>query len=257
MIVYFSGTGNSGFVAHRLGKQLGEETVRIGTTDAQSISFKGETLGFIVPVYAWGIPPIVMNWVRRLTPGFCEEVKAAGGYVWVALTCGDETGMAPEMMEEALREVGLEASGVWSVQMPNVYVLLPGFDVDTEEVNQSKLDLSLDRVRAIGDAVGKRVRTFDVVRGSMPKLKTRLVYPLFKRWGINTCKWHWTKECIMCGACAAACPVHNIKMQGGHPSWGRNCTSCLACYHVCPTHAVQYGGMTKHRGQYYLRRFKE
>lgn len=257
MIAYFSGTGNSRFVAHRLSKQLDEKSIFIPATDPSTVTFEGDSLGLIIPVYAWGVPPLVTDWIRRLSKEFRDTVRKAGAYVWLVLTCGDDTGMAPEVVEDALNDTGLKLNAVWSVQMPNVYVLLPGFDVDSHEVEQHKLEEARDRIHHIGVEIGKHILTIDVNRGSMPRLKTKLIYPLFKRWGINFRKWHWTKECIGCGACASACPVKNIKMRSSHPVWGKNCVSCLACYHVCPTHAVEYGCATTNRGQYYLRRLKE
>lgn len=75
MIAYFSGTGNSRYVAHRLRKQLDEETVFIPMTDPSTLTFKGESLGLIVPVYAWGVPPLVIDWIRRLGQKFYNTVR--------------------------------------------------------------------------------------------------------------------------------------------------------------------------------------
>ena len=59
--------------------------------------------------------------------------------------------------------------------------------------------------------------------------------------------------CIRCGKCQQVCPVDNIK--GTPPEWMHNgkCTCCLACYHYCPVHAINYGKITRRRGQYHFR----
>ena len=59
--------------------------------------------------------------------------------------------------------------------------------------------------------------------------------------------------CTRCGRCAKVCPVDNI--EGTPPAWLHNgrCTCCLACYHHCPVHAINYGDITRKRGQYYMR----
>ena len=38
------------------------------------------------------------------------------------------------------------------------------------------------------------------------------------------------------------------------PEWQHNgrCTCCLSCYHHCPRHAINYGSITRRRGQYYF-----
>ena len=135
--------------------------------------------------------------------------------------------------------------------MPNVYVLLPGFGVDPKEVEKRKLQEAVGRIEEIAGKVNRHEYADDVHLGSMAGLKTSLIYPLFKRWGVNTGKWHFTDACIGCGKCAGACPVGNIVLTDGRPVWGRDCTSCCACYHVCPTHAAQYGNVTKGAGQFY------
>lgn len=248
MILFFSGNGNSRFAANSLGRLLDEETRFIPDTNPYEVAFNGTSLGIVCPVYSWGIPPIVLDFVDRLNEGFVESASAAD--VWIVLTAGDETGNAPEMLEAALHRRGLTLRGGWSVIMPNTYVILPGFDVDSQEVAAKKLDGSKERLNYIAAHIKNRKFRFNYVRGKMANFKSGVIYPMFKTMGINPRKWHWTQECIGCGKCAAACPVGNVTMKGGHPEWGNDCTSCLACYHHCPTHAVEYGRRTVHKGRY-------
>ncbi|MDE7160579.1 MAG: EFR1 family ferrodoxin [Muribaculaceae bacterium] len=253
MIVFFSGTGNSRHIASQLAQGLGETPCEICRTDPTRLEFSGKSFGIILPVYAWGIPPLAGEWLRRLSPAFVSELISRGTYIWVILTCGDETGMAPEMLQDVLEERGLRPSAMWSVITPNVYVLLPGFDVDPQETQQKKLALMERRIGEIREAVSREKRVIDVFYGSFPKMKTRLVYPLFKRWGIRASKWLATEKCTGCGACVKACPMDNITLWRNRPTWGGNCVSCLGCYHRCPVNAVQYGSVTKHKGQCYFR----
>lgn len=254
MIAYFSGTGNSRYVAVALSRLLGESVCEISRTNPVMMDFSGKSFGIIMPVYAWGIPPLVKSWIEHLNETMVESISSQGIYVWGVLTCGDETGLAPEMLKEALNTRGLKFDALWSMITPNVYVLLPGFDVDSKEVELRKFEGMKEQILTIAESVRNRRKIIDLFYGSFPRLKTRLVYPLFRRWGIKASKWRWTAECIGCGQCEQACPMDNIVMRGGHPKWGTNCVSCLGCYHVCPTHAVQYGGITQGKGQYYLRR---
>ena len=239
-IWYFSGTGNSRAVARRLGERLGLEVKAVSEYDGARLD---GSVGIVAPVYAWGIPGPVA--------GFAEVLSVApDARVWCVLTCGDDTGCAPEVLEKILRRSGIALRGVWSVQMPNIYVLLPGFDVDSREVEQEKLRHSKERIDGIAAAIQAGRWGVDVVRGAMPRLKTALVYPLFRRFGVRPRMWRVSDACISCGRCAEVCPQRNSRMTDGRPVWGADCSGCLACYHVCPRHAIAYGTATRGKGQY-------
>ena len=72
MILYFSATGNSEYVARRIAAETGDIAVSI--TDCykkQIFSFdeKCKTLGIVSPTYSWGLPVIVISTeLRRLLP---------------------------------------------------------------------------------------------------------------------------------------------------------------------------------------------
>ena len=69
MIYYYSGCGNSRWVAGELSGRLGEslvfipEAIRAGEYD---MPCEERTLGLVFPVYAWGVPAIVREFVRKM-----------------------------------------------------------------------------------------------------------------------------------------------------------------------------------------------
>lgn len=69
MILYFSATGNSEYVAKRIATETGDIAVSI--TDCykkQIFSFdeKYKTLGIVSPTYSWGLPVIVTEFLQKL-----------------------------------------------------------------------------------------------------------------------------------------------------------------------------------------------
>lgn len=255
MIISFSGTGNSQYFATLLGHHLNEMVVPLVSQSPLNIEFCGDSLGFVFPVYSWGVPPIVNDYIKGLNESFILEARKHP--VWVVMVCGDETGNAPDMFRKILRTRELYIKGGWSVQMPNNYVILPGFDVDPRDVEEKKLSKIPGKAEEISSRILKGEWEKDFVYGRWAALKTGLVYPLFKKWGIFPSKWRYTDKCISCGKCSKACPVNNISMSNNsngksYPLWGNECISCLACYHVCPNHAIEYGQETLNKGQYFL-----
>lgn len=250
MIYFFSGCGNTAYATRRLSSILGESCKLISDWNPEEESFEGNSLGFLFPVYSWGVPPNMLDFISRLPEAFWETVKEQNISVWMVCTHGDDAGYTDKMLSDALAIHDVNLKGAWSMIMPNTYVLLPGFDVDSRKVESKKLDSAPARIEEIGKKISSGDWETDIVRGGFPKVKTNLLYPGFVKMGINPKKWNWNAECIRCGKCVKACPVHNIRMQGGHPHWGENCVMCLGCYHHCPVHAINYKNRTDRKGQY-------
>lgn len=259
MLYWYSGTGNSRAVATQLARLLGEPDCRfipsalgVDTAADRNISAPGnaaaDMVGFCFPVYSWGVPPVVLKLVETLP---FETLQ--GKYLYAVLTCGDEAGLAAEMFRKALRRRGLMLSAVFTVIMPNDYVMLPGFNIDSKELQSEKLRKAEARVKEIAQRLESRETVNDVFQGSIPWLKTRLVYPLFRRWGVQTSRWKVDRaKCVGCGKCVVVCPAGNIRLTdtAKTPEWGRRCYSCTACFHNCPTRAIDYGTFTRTKSQY-------
>lgn len=247
MIFYFSGTGNSAWVARQIAQGQQEELFAIGEEMGNGREYKlkrGEKVGFVFPVYSWGPPAVVLRFIQSMHME-CPE------YLFFVCTCGDDTGFTAQIFVDAIRRKGWKCAAGYSVTMPNTYVSLPGFDIDEADVEERKVTNAAARVRFINEELQGRVqmKKFDCYEGAIPFIKTYLIRPLFHSFGMSAKPFHATEACTACRQCEKACPVHNIQVAD-KPSWGSNCTQCLACYHVCPFHAVQYGKVTAKKGQY-------
>lgn len=148
-----------------------------------------------------------------------------------------------------------------SVQMPNNYVSLPGFDVDSKSVEEAKLAAFPSRLKSVAAEIAQAESSdselTDIVRGSFARIKTKVIYPWFVRYAINPRRFSVSETCVACGKCARLCPLGNISMSASEanpramrPVWGDDCAGCLGCYHTCPVHAVNYTSATKGKGQY-------
>lgn len=257
MILYFSGTGNSKAVAQMLAGILGETarpiqpSMRGGKVEIPSAD---PHLIWIFPIYSWGVPPYVLDVMRSVD---LDGIKPSTPHHAV-VTCGDDCGLADRMWRKAMQSRRWLPGSMMSVQMPNNYVSMKGFDVDSQAVEAEKLNAYPGRVAEIARMIEESDRTrnylTDIVRGSFAWIKTRVIYPWFVRNAMNPAKFSVTESCIACGKCARWCPLGNITMQGTDskvkPCWGKDCAGCLGCYHICPTHAIDFAKATRNKGQY-------
>jgi len=248
MIFYFSGTGNSLYAAKNISEAQGEVLISIAKEMDKSEARiehtlrKGELLGFVYPVYAWGPPQIVLDFIKRL------KLKGAAPYSFSLCTCGDEEGRTTHILQKALKKKGLQLDSSFTIQMPNNYIL--GFDVDPQDIVLSKLEMAEKKLRKINTIISKRESGISLtIPGKSPALKSALINPLFKHFAQNTKKFYTTDACTKCGLCEKVCPVHSITVKD-KPVWGTACTQCLACLHLCPVRAVQYGKGTLTKGRY-------
>ena len=107
MILYFSGTGNSKYVAKRIADALGDEIVnlndRIKASDTSPIE-TDERLIIVTPTYAWRIPRVVRDWLRKTE--LCGAKRS-----WFVMTCGSEIGNADKYNRELCAEKAISCMG--------------------------------------------------------------------------------------------------------------------------------------------------
>lgn len=250
MIVCFSGTGNSLAVAKEVLKHIPYHRLfRLDHSNAARISdefVEDKEIIWIFPTYSWGIPPVIKNAIES----FCGSDKTIHHMI---TTCGDDIGNCASLWRRLMKRHNFITGAAFSVQMPNTYINMKGFDVDNQALENEKVAQMPERVKHICDTIKSYTGTpiDDVVKGAIPRLKTSVIYPWFKKYEINPAKFNVDKEtCLSCRLCASRCPLDNITMDHNLPKWGDNCTMCLRCYHHCPTKAINYAGKTLKKGQY-------
>ena len=250
MIFYFSGTGNTRFVAQQIAEGIGEELLFIpDLIRKEQYKFEvkeGETVGFCFPTHGWQPPRIVREFISRL--------KLKTSYCWALTTCGDNMGETITILNKDLNIIGLQTSATFSVIMPESYVCLPFMYTDTEEKERAKIAEARKQLPHIIECIRERKEGIEELeKGGTPRLYSYVIGEYFNKRMVHDKKFTVDADaCIKCGKCAKVCPVDNI--TGTPPEWNHNgrCTSCLACYHYCPTHAINFGKITRKRGQYFF-----
>lgn len=255
MIFYYSGCGNSRFVAGRLADSLGEKLVFIPDAERKGeyswTLQEGERLGFVCPVYCWAPPRLVLDFLRKLS------VSGRPGYCFLVLTYGDSAGFSTRVFRKALSGIGLSLDAAFGVVMPETYVNLRGMELDSASEARAKVIKAAGELPRIAGQIMEEKRTDEVFMGKAAWLNTYFVRPFFYRFIVTDRPWHVTDACTSCGLCAKVCPLDNIRIENGRPKWLGHCTTCDACYHNCPVNAIRFGKATEGKGQYDFRKATE
>lgn len=244
MIVYFSGTGNSRYVARLFAEALGDEAL-----DAAECIKSGrradvaseKSYVFIAPTYAWRLPRVFERFIR-------EGTFSGARTAYFVLTCGDSVGRADYYAAELCRDKDMAFRGLLPVVMPENYLAL--FDVPGDEqahairrAARPVIDGGIERVKAH--------RPFEPLRsGLRGHVQSRYVNPLFYRFVVSARPFYATDACAACGRCVEICPMRNIVLSDGKPHWGSDCTHCMACITACPAQAIEYGRRSAERNRY-------
>ena len=246
MILYFSGTGNSNYVAKRIADALGDALVnlndRIKASDTSSVE-TDERVIIVTPTYAWRIPRVVRDWLLK------TELHGAKN-VWFVMTCGSEIGNADKYNRELCAEKAISCMGTAQIVMPENYIAMfsaPQADEAREIVAKAEpnIDCVIASIQSNQPFAPTRNNLYD-------RLMSDPVNPIFYKSFVKADTFTASEACIGCGQCAKRCPINNVTLKDGKPVWGKACTHCMACICYCPVSAIEYGKKSVGQPRYHF-----
>jgi len=244
LIYYFSGTGNSLKVAKDLAGQL--KDTRLVQINKDNMNVCDENMsgkvGIVFPVYYYGLPVVVKNFVENLT-------IHKDAYLFAIATCGGSVGASMRQINNVLAKKQLELSAAFRIIMPDNYQVL--YSPPPIEKQQKLFVMQKQIVDEIAKTIENNERVKFQEKGKyFSKIFGGLISGIFKPGSMD--KNFWTDEnCNGCSICSKVCPVSNIKMNGQKPEWNHHCEHCLACMQWCPKESIQYKKGTINRPRYH------
>ncbi len=256
-ILYFSGTGNTHYVAHYLTRRLAHlplecELRSMEWQPAGALAdFDLLAVGF--PVYAAEAPSFFQDYLQRLPPG-----EGRGAFAFC--TKGAYAGSAVQHTLQRLATRGYVPLGGGSVLMPGT----DGLSMISKDswMARKALEKDYDRLKdadrfaeEMGSVLLKLVdgQPADALRLSQPSgyiadLCDRVwafLYEATEEYARS--RLHADERCAACGLCARLCPVGAIELCDERPVFADNCALCIRCLHNCPQEAIQIGRLTTNK----------
>ena len=237
MILYFSGTGNSKYVAKRIADALGDKILnlndRIKASDTSLVE-TGERVIIVTPTYAWRIPRVVRDWLLK------TELRGAK-QAWFVMTCGSEIGNADRYNRELCAEKAISCMGTAQIVMPENYIAMffaPQADKARQIVAQA--EPSIDRAIA---AI-QRNQPFAPTRNNLyDRFMSGPVNPIFYKFFVKANAFTASSACIGCGQCVPLCPRNALSLEkaekGRHAVIDKErCIGCYECVTACKQGAI-------------------
>ena len=251
MVLYFSATGNTAFIAKQIAKRIGDETMNLlPRIQRQDFSEIRSEKPFVIctPVHVCEMP--------RFLAKYLKEVTLSGNRkVYFIFTSGGYTGISASLAKGIVRKKRMIYMGRSEFRMPRnypvsrLYPMLPDEEVKARLLKAAhKIPKTAAKIRN-GKRLGGRPVTL------LEKLITLPFNPLWEKYMHPTKPFYTTDRCIGCGKCARLCPLNKITMEDGRPRWEGSCAHCMACLGNCPFDAIEYRGRSEKQSKYRIDKY--
>lgn len=252
MVLYFSATGNTEWIAKEIADRIDDEAVnlitRIKNEDYSPIHSEKPFI-ICAPVYVCEIPRFMTKYLKKVDFTGSRDV-------YFILTSGGYCGPSGPLLRKIFKSKKMVCHGHAEFKMPRNYVAsddYPMLEKDQVEERLTEAYKCLDSVAndilAGNKLTARHVAFFET-------LITVPFNPVWCKLKLTAKGFHVEGNCLGCGKCAKLCPLNNIKIVDKKPVWENNCTHCMACIANCPTNAIQYKDITQKKDPYTFSKYK-
>lgn len=232
IIFYFTGTGNSLYIARQLAGENAELLSIPQMVKRGKYEFEADEIGIVYPIYGH-MPPYM---VRQ----FIQKAKLKAEYKFAVLTYGARKCDAVEIWDRISRKADNAFDYISTIIMVDNW--LPNFDMN----EQLKIDKHIpENLQKITADINSRQHWYEPVteeerqqhQGFMQRsgLDPEVGF-LMKSEKFFTV----TDACIDCGICTYVCPRGNYELTSRGVKTSGDCEFCFACIQNCPQKAIQF-----------------
>ena len=251
MIIYYTGTGNSRYVAQMLADLTGDEC--ISANDFIKKSEKGrfdseKPYVFVSPVYVSAPARVFTEFVKNAE---CNGNKKA----YFVMTCAGGQGGCPEYCRQLCEEKGFDYLGTNQIVMPQNYLVF--FKTACKEENEKTIAAAGPMVEKLAIYINGEKAFPEPGTKKWEYVSTEMILNMYYRRFMGDKKFTVGDSCIGCGKCVNLCPLNNIALSEGKPVWHGNCTHCMACINSCPKQAIEYGKASVGKPRYICPEYKK
>jgi len=252
MVLYFSATGNTEYIATEIARQLDDECINLlERIQKQDHTVLHSEKPFIIcaPVYVCEMPRFMSKYLK-------EQDFSGSKDVYFIFTSGGYCGISGVLAKSMIRNKNMNYLGHAEFKMPRNYVANNAYPMlSPEEITERILESRKKVASVVSDIrIGKQLTARHVYL--FETLITLPFNPIWSKLKLRAKDFYTTDKCIGCGKCVKLCPLNNISLNDHKPVWGNNCTHCMACIGNCPTEAIEYGNLTQAKERYTFGKYR-
>lgn len=252
MVLYFSATGNTEFIAKELAKRLDDECInlldRVKTNNHVPL-YSEKPFIICAPVYVCEMPRFMSKYLK-------EQTFSGSKDVYFIFTSGGYCGISGILAKSMFKKKHMVCHGYAEIKMPRNYVANDSYPMlEKEEIERRiqdayhQLDGIAASIRSRGRLTARHVFLFET-------LITVPFNPVWCKYKLTAKDFYVKDSCVGCGKCAKLCPLNNIKLVDKKPVWSDQCTHCMACIGNCPAEAIEYGTITQDKEPYNFGKYR-
>ncbi len=252
MVLYYSATGNTEFIAQEIAKGLGEECInlldRIKNNDLSPIC---SDTPFVI------CAPVIVCEMPRFMSKFLKNLPLLGNKnVYFVFTSGGYSGISGILAKSLVKKKKMNYLGHADFVMPRNYVASDAYDMLTPDEATARIKTSFEKVKSVVDCIKSKNKLTARHIFFFEALITVPFNPIWCKYKLTAKDFHTDNKCIGCGKCVTLCPLNNIKLEDKKPVWGNECTHCMACIGNCPTEAIEYANISQKKEKYNFGKYR-
>ena len=232
IILYFTATGNSLYIARQLSDENTELLSIPQMVKQGRHNFEADEIGIVYPIYGHMPPNMVRNFIKQ------ASIKA--NYKFAILTYGMLDFNAAEIWDDISQKAGTKFDYINTLVMVDNW--LPNFDMN----QQMKMDKHIpEQVEAIKADLGTQKHwvkpaTVEARRGHEGFMYFSRLDPEVGFLMKSEKYFRVTDACIGCAVCTEVCPRGNYELTSTGVKMEGDCDFCFACIQNCPQKAIQF-----------------
>lgn len=233
LMLYFSGTGNSKYIANLFSKKVGAKCYSIEEKiDFEKEIEKHDTVAFCYPIYGSYVPRIMREFVTKNV----EKLKNKKLIIFCTqlMFSGDGARAFTDLLPEGYGEVIYAEH----FNMPNNICNINIFPIKNGERTKKYITAANKKM----DRICKDLENGKVKKRGFNKVSNIVGKSQSAHWpdieAKNKSSVKVDEDCVKCGLCVKLCPMKNLNLTSKEILQNDDCILCYRCVNACPKKAI-------------------